>query len=1081
MKKRALHKDIYMTIRKTLPRFLSIFFIAALGVAFFSGVRVTEKDMKITADTQFDASNLMDIKVMGSMGVSKSNVDAIQKLTKSLEVEGTYSVDAICRIKGKNDEYVTEVLSKTERLNKMEVTKGRMPKNNKECLADEAFLEQYGVHVGDTVVVESGTNASIRDSLKENKLKITGAGKSSLYLSRERGSSNIGSGHISGFLVVPQENFKLETYTEAYVTAKGAKSKMAYTSAYNQTVSQLENQLQSIKKQQNIERLQEVQREANEKINENQADYDKEKKKAEDALAKAKKKLENGEKELKNSKETLSSKEKELKQGKKKLKQGWAEYYDGCKKMDEAKKQVTANEKKVKNEDTRLNSSEKQVKQQESNLQASEKALREQEQQLNQMEQVLGPDDPQIIEGKRQILKGKQQLAKGKEQLAAAKKQIRSGRTQIRTVKRQITSVKKQLQTQTVKLREAKKTLQNNEATIKRGEAQLADGKKQILKAEKELKTGKEEYLESAAKVKKELNKAKEKIQNARAEVRDMEEPKWYILNRRKTQSYVEYGEDTARIGAIGEVFPAIFFLVAALVSLTTMTRMVEEQRTQIGVLKALGYSGWDIAQKYVSYALTATLLGSAIGAIAGEKILPRIIIQAYTMMYVGLGDIKTPLEMEYTFMASAMAVGVIILAVLAACHKELKEKPAQLMRPAAPKEGKRIFLEYIGVLWKRLSFIWKATLRNLFRYKKRFFMTVFGIGGCMALLLVGFGLKDSIFAVSDNQFKKIATYHVSVELKEDASHQEENQLMQWMKDDKRILNQMKIYEASVDVEANGITKAASLIVPEEPDQISEFIHLKDRLSGQKYKMSDQGIILTEKAAALLDVGVGDFVKIKESEMKSVEAKIIAVTENYMQHKIYMTPKLYQSIYEKDSQATKIYCNTKKGVYEEKMGSDILSMEGAGSVHFTSSDVETMDDMLANLNVVVVVLIVSAGLLAFVVLYNLNNINISERRAELATIKVLGFYDIEVGKYVYRENIVLTVLGAVAGVGMGIILHRYVILTAEVDMIMFGRNIFLMSYVYSILLTLVFAVIINFIMFFQLKKIDMIESLKNTE
>lgn len=1078
MKKRALHKDIYMTIRKTLPRFLSIFFIAALGVAFFSGVRVTEKDMKITADTQFDNSNLMDIKILGTMGISQENIKAIKELSKIEDVEGVYSLDVLCRAK---DEYVVQVLSATKRLNQMEVTQGRMPKNNKECLVDEQFLENNDIKVGDTVVVESGSEDSIDESLKENEFKITGAGKSSMYLSRDRGNSSIGSGHISGFLVVPKDNFKLDVFTEAYAVAKGAKAQMAYTSAYNQKVSKAEDQLNAIKKQQNIVRLQEIQKEANDTIDKKENKYNKEKKKAQKALKKAQKKLKDSQKKLNQSKKTLAAKEKELKNGKKELKEGWNQYKNGQKKIENAKKQIKSNEKQIKKEEKKLKSSEAQIKKKEKDLQDSEQALKQQKEQLDQLEQMLGADHPQVIEGRKKLAGAQAQIEAGKKQLLAAKKKITSGKKQITAAKKKLASGKRQIPTQERNLESAKKQLQKNEKKIASGETQLKKGKKQLAAAEKKLKKGKKEYRESKADVQKELNEAKKKIDDARAEVRDMKTPKWYVLNRRKTQSYVEYGEDTARIGAIGEVFPSIFFLVAALVSLTTMTRMVEEQRTQIGVLKALGYTGWDIAQKYVSYALMATLFGSIVGAVAGEKILPRIIIQAYTMMYAGLGDIKTPLEAQYTLMAAGVAVGVVVFAVFAACWKELREKPAQLMRPSAPKEGKRIFVERIGILWKHLSFIWKATLRNLFRYKKRFFMTIFGIGGCMALLLVGFGLKNSIFAISDNQFKKIATYDISVEFKDDASDEEKEALFQWMKAENRLTDQMKIYEASVDIEANEKTKSASLIVPEEPERVSDFIQLKNRLDGQKYKMSDKGIILTEKAASLLDVKVGDYVKIKESETKSVKAKIIAVTENYMQHKVYMTPNLYQSLYGKKMRATKIYGSEKRGVNEQKLGSDILSQKGAGSVHFVSSDIETMDDMLANLNVVVVVLIVSAGLLAFVVLYNLNNINISERRAELATIKVLGFYDLEVGEYVYRENVLLTILGAAAGIGMGIILHQYVILTAEVDMIMFGRKIFPMSYVYSILLTFGFAVIINFLMFFQLKKIDMIESLKSTE
>ena len=510
---------------------------------------------------------------------------------------------------------------------------------------------------------------------------------------------------------------------------------------------------------------------------------------------------------------------------------------------------------------------------------------------------------------------------------------------------------------------------------------------------------------------------------------------------------------------------------------------MVEEQRTQIGMMKALGYSGSNIAMKYVSYALAATLTGSILGAVIGEKLLPWIIINAYKMMYTGLGKVYTPLETEYSVMAAGLAVGVVVLAVLSACYKELREKPAQLMRPVAPKEGKRILLEKIPFIWKRLSFIWKATMRNLFRYKKRFFMTIFGIGGCMALLLLGFGIKDSISAISKNQYGKIITYDFSITYKDGLSKAKKEEFFNWTKKQEHMTDLMEVSESAVTIHANGEKQDATLILPMSKKDFKGYIALKDRKKGTKYQLDDEGIILTEKAASLLGLKEGDTVKIKRSGDKQIKVKVSKITENYLQHKVYMTPNLYEKLYHKEAKATGIYC-IENHISKSKMqqnGKKILAREEASALHFSSDDAKTMEDMVNNLNIVVVVLIVSAGLLAFVVLYNLNNINISERRMELATIKVLGFYDGEVGAYVYRENILLTILGTIAGVILGIFLHKYVIFTTEVDLIMFGRQIYLPSYVYSILLTIAFSVLVNFFMYFQLKKIDMVESLKSTE
>lgn len=1069
MKKKALHKDIYMTVRRTLPRFLSIFFIVILGVAFYSGIRVTEKDMKITADTQFDRTNLMDIKLLGSRGLSEENLQAVKNLSSVSDAEGSYSLDTICRMEGSNDEYVTKVLAKTERMNQFEITSGRMPEKENECLVDENFAKDHHLKNGEKLILSSGTEEPLNELLTEDHYVITGIGKSLAYLSRERGTTEIGIGKVNGFLVISPKNFKQDVYSEIYISVKNAKKELAYTEEYDRVVKKTEKQIENIEKEQNLIRLKQIQGEALKEIAKKESEYKGEKRKAQKKLKKAEEKLKKAEKEINAAKVKLVQNEEKLKQGKNELKAGWDSYYSGKRKLSLGRKKLSESEKKLKEQEKQLSDNELSIKQQEESLNQLEK-------QIEEYEQSLGADHPQV-----QSMK--QKLSEGRKTLEAATKQIVDGKRKILSGKQKLVSTRKELEENEKTLKRAKSTLESKEKELNNASLQLEKGKEQLKRSERQLKDGKKELKASETKVQKKLNEGQKKLDDAKEDIKNIKAGEWYVLNRKKTQSYVEYGEDTARIGAIGEVVPAIFFLVAALVSLTTMTRMVEEQRTQIGVLKALGYTGWDIALKYVSYGLVATFSGSIIGAVAGEKILPKIIIEAYSMMYIGLGDIKTPLESQYSIIASGLAVGVVILAVLSACYKELKEKPAQLMRPEAPKEGKRIILEYIGVLWKRMSFTWKATIRNLFRYKKRFFMTVFGIGGCMSLLLVGFGLMDSIFAVSDNQYRKITTYDIAVSLKENISNKEAKDFDYWLDEQQKIKEKLKVYETSVSIEADGNSKTASLIVPLSMDHFSDFFLLKDRKSGKRYDLDDEGIIITEKAATLLGVEKGDIVSVKTDEINQVSVKVVEITENYMYHNIYMTPGLYQKKYHKIPKATKIYLNTKRTseTGQKQIGRAILNEKAAASVMFASDAIRTMEDMIGNLNIVMIVLIVSAGLLAVVVLYNLNNINISERRAELATLKVLGFYDIEVGAYVYRENILLTIIGIITGVGLGKILHRYVILTVEVDLLMFGRDIFTMSYVYSILLTVVFSIIINFLMYFQLKKINMVESLKSTE
>lgn len=552
----------------------------------------------------------------------------------------------------------------------------------------------------------------------------------------------------------------------------------------------------------------------------------------------------------------------------------------------------------------------------------------------------------------------------------------------------------------------------------------------------------------------------------------------WYVLNRNSIQAYQEYGQDTNRIGAIGKVFPLIFFLVAALVSLTTITRMVEEERTQIGTLKALGYGRGAIAAKYILYGCSGAIIGSMIGIAVGYRLLPYVIITAYGILYSHLPEILTPLQAGHAISSTLVAVLCTTLAALAACYKELRSVPAQLMRPVSPKNGKRVFLERIGFLWRRLRFSQKATMRNLIRYKKRFLMTVFGIGGCTALILVGFGLKDSIVSLGELQFGHVTIYDANIML--DVTQDTDAVYEELQKDATDILY---IYENSFDIGKGDIIKSSYFIVPKDKQELHKFMSLQDRRTGDKQELSEDGIIITEKLAKLLDAEVGDTVYLKESDTSRIEVKVTAISENYFMHYIYMSPSLYEELFGEAPVYNCIFANLKdvSDKYEEAFFEKYSPMEGVSGISFTSGISDRVHNMLKSMDPIIVVLVVAAGLLSFVVLFNLNNINIGERIRELATIKVLGFYDEELAWYVYRENIWLTAIGVLLGLGLGVVLHQFVIATAEIDLLMFTRNIDLSSFVYAIVLTFVFAVLVNLAMYRKLRRIDMIQSLKSVE
>ena len=701
---------------------------------------------------------------------------------------------------------------------------------------------------------------------------------------------------------------------------------------------------------------------------------------------------------------------------------------------------------------------------QKADLDAKEKALLQQE-------QTLAAQEEELLSAGRQITDGKSQIAAARSQLDSTKSQITDGKAQILSA--------------WALLNEKEDTLNASKAQLASGEQELADGRSEYEQAAKEAE---DQITDGQVKItdgEKQLADAKQKIADAKAEIKKIENPKWYVQTREDALTeYQGYGDNADRMRSIGKVFPVLFFLVAALISLTTMTRMVEEQRVQIGTMKALGYGKAAIAGKYIGYALIATLGGSIFGVLAGEKILPFIIIYAYMILYKHLPAILVPYHMSYALQASGIAVACTLIATIASCYKELAAEPAELMRPAAPKQGKRILLERIGIIWKHLNFTWKSTVRNLIRYKKRFFMTIFGIGGCMALMVVGFGLKDCIYEIVSLQYEKVQFYDAATYMSDDISEENRQQLHDYLDQNADIKETIEARMQKTDVKSASGKKTLYLMVPSDNEKIEDFLSFHSRTNKDEvYSLKKDEVILTEKMASLLNVKVGDELTIEDEDRGDQTVTVGAICENYMSHYLYLSPEKYEELYGVPAEYNTIIYSVKDGKDDqiEKIGTKLLSMDGVLNVSYTSSIEGRLDDMLRSLNLVIVVLIVSAGMLAFVVLYNLNNINITERQRELATLKVLGFYDGEVASYVYRENILLTIIGSVVGMVLGNLLHRYIILTVEVEEAMFGRQIHWQSYLYSFLFTVAFSLFVNWVMFYKLKKIDMVESLKSVE
>lgn len=1060
MGKRALRKDLWIEIRKSRNRFVSIFLIVALGVAFFSGVRAAEPDMRMTGDVYFDNYHLMDLRVVSTLGFSEENIEAIKQVEGVAAVEPSYMADVLHDTA--SSQLVLQFLADSDEMNKTSVIKGRMPEKEDECLIDESIAEETGYQVGDVIQVHADKGGDILDTFVTDTFTITGIGANPLYISFERGSTTVGSGQVSGFVIVPKESFSQESYTQVMIEVEGAKELESHTEAYNELVWQVQNRVEEISDAACQSRYDSLSQEISEKISDAETELANGEEEASKQLKEARQKLDDGYVELENGRKELETRKVQLADAQNQI-------YENEKKLNESKAQLEAGKQQ-------LEAARSQVRGGEAALAVAQAQVSSSEVDLKMLQSLYPSQLLPDTDLAKQLKDAEAQLEAGKQQLAAAQAQIDSGKAQIAAYEQQIERGTQEISDGESKLSEYKKQVE--EAT-----PQIEEAEQKLKEAEQELVDGEKEYEEAKNETEEKLEDAREQIEDGKEQLSELEVPTWYITNRNDLPGYEEFGSNADRVGAIGKVFPVIFFLVAALVSLTTMTRMVEEQRVQIGTLKALGYSKVSIASKYILYALLATIGGSVTGVLFGEKIFPWVIIYAYKIIYPNMDTMEIPYRVDYGMMASGLALFCTLLATIFSCYRELAAHPAELMRPAAPKQGKRVLLERIGFLWRHLNFTQKSTCRNLFRYKKRFFMTVFGIGSCMALLIVGFGLRDSIVHIADIQYSQIQRYDGMLQIHEDASEEEKNQLSQYLNETEEIDQYVDVSMKTFDVTANGKKRSPYVVVPQSVDDLKDFVVFQDRKTGESYVFDENSVILTEQLADHLGVKAGDEIKLTSTDGVEATVSVTHVVENYMMHYVYMAPQVYETVFgEKPEYSMFLIRLTDKGKEdEEAIGKELLDFKAAFAINYVSENKAQIESMLGSLNIVIVVLILSAGLLAFVVLYNLNNININERRRELATLKVLGFFDTEVAAYVYRENIFLTIIGAFLGVILGALLHRFVIVTVEVDQVMFGRTVSVVSYLISAGLTCAFSAIVNYAMYFKLKTIDMVESLKSIE
>lgn len=1092
--KKALYKDAAMEIKNTYKRFLSIMLIVLLGVGFFVGIKAASPDMKITLDKYFDDQNGMDIQVISTLGLTNSDKEALENIEGVEKVETSYQLDAI--LNSGDEEVVVKLETMPTDINKLVIEEGRLPENNNECVVETRFLDLTGHKIGDTVEVITDKiqddDGNEKDALKENKLTIVGTVSSPLYISEERGSTKLGSGVIDYYMYIANGNINSEIYTNAYITVDGAKELRSYEDEYDESIEKVKTEIENIAEDRKEERYNEIYDKANSKIEDAQKELDDEKEKAE-------KELDDAEKKLEDAKD-------ELEAGERELNNNWAaadnEFADAREQLEEAKQELKSQEEEFNsakqealdqieeyNDDLeQLKNVQTQYNTAKSNLNAKQNEVKELNEELATLDPIT--DAERIQEIQENIESLSKEIYVLNMTISSIENELKNQGISdldntIKLLQNAITNAKDELAKNEKLIENAKDELEKQEDKLEStitetynqlylAQEEIEDGKKEVSENEKKLEDSRKEFNE-------EIEKAEDKLNDAKKELLEIEKPEWYILDRDQNVGYASYIQDTDRVAKLASVFPVVFFVVAALISLTTMSRMVEEERGEIGTLKALGYTKVQIAGKYLVYATLATAIGAIIGMLIGFNILPKIIADMYGMMY-NLPPVIVEFNVRYALIGLLAAAACTLGATIYSCVKELAQTPATLMRPKAPKPGKRVLLERINFIWSRLNFTHKVTARNLFRYKKRFLMTIIGVMGCTSLIIAGFGLRDAIGYMVPAQYGEIFKYDLNISLKDSEKSEE---LLESIEQNEKITDALELNMQSVEIVKDDNNQSIQLIVPKDVNELEKYITLKPRKDDEeKYLLNDAGIILTEKLAKLLDINEGNTIRLRNADDIEVDAKVDKITENYIMHYIYMSPTLYEKLYCEEPEYNTIYANTAElnEDQENNLGKEILdSEENVSTIGFTSDTKDIFNDVMENMNFVVWILIVAAGLLAIVVLYNLSNTNISERIRELATIKVLGFYNKEVYDYVSRETIILTIIGILLGLLGGYVLTSYIIKTCELDILMFNPQVHVLSYIYGIVLTAVFAAIINVTTYFALKNIDMIESLKSVE
>lgn len=1031
-------KTTYREIRQSFGRYAAILAIVALGVGFFVGLMVVTPAMVRNGGRYLNNHDLYDLRLLSTLGFEKDSVDAFTDREDVKAVEGAVSSDFLAVDEsGKSRVLVAQTLLEVQ--NQVELKAGRLPEAADEIVMDSSLFSKDDI--GKTIQVSDENPEEMADLFAYDVYTIVGIADASYYINYQRGSTTLGTGRVSGFVYMLPDGFDTNYYTEIFVRLD--QNDRIYSDVYKKKIEDLKTWAEPIAEQEAQNRYDSLKADAQQKVDDAQKELRDQTADARTDLEEAKQKLTDGQKELADGKEQIADARKQLQQAKQTLAQKQTELNNGRAQLVDGRSQLEAGQVQLDSARAQLNAA----------IAAAQSAG-------SQAGAESGMSDSAAV-SPAQLW---QQLA----QLDAQQAALDAQRNQLESSEAELTAGEKQLAA-------AKQELSSQEKQLNEQEQKLAD-------AEKELADGQKEYEDGLQTLDEKTADAKEEIADAQKQIDEIQEPDVYVLGRDTNIGYASYENDSMIVAGIAKVLPFFFFLVAALVCMTTMNRMVEEQRTQIGVLKALGYSEARIMGKYLFYAGSAAWIGSVIGFLIGSTIFPTVIWNAYKIMY-HMGDYELMFDPGLAAASLAVALLCSVGVTWLTCRYELMSTAANLIRPKSPKSGRRVWLEHIPLLWNHMSFLAKVSVRNVFRYKQRFFMMVIGIGGCTALLVTGYGIKDTIADIADMQYEEVQLYDMSVTLKEGypaADAADFSELTEVLSESSE--DWMPFCEIAMDLTGRSGVKTANVVIPQDTGAAQEYIRLRTEEGEDIPWPGEEEAVISAKLARKCGIRVGDTVTLRTEDGEKLKVKVTALSRNYIYNYVYISPETWKLDNGSDPVYKSIYIHASEGAQENReLSEKLLACDVVSAVAVNADMLSQINKMMGSLDAVVLLVILCAGALAFIVIYNLTNINITERIREIATIKVLGFRPKETASYVFRENVVLTALGTIVGLGAGICLHRFVIANIDVDMVTFQPRVLPFSFVKSILLTFVFMVIVDVVMYLKLERINMAESLKSVE